>query len=160
MINRYNTIAKVAPRPLVTAMGTMTLDAVFDTPCAVAGTWYPMLGTFSDGALTDFTLDASGILTFTGEDPCLCSFIGTSDLEADKVCKVYYALSLKGVIQSGVQTPAKFENANSTENISINRPALLSKDDTLQVFMKSDTTNTTVQVNTLNLLFKGNTRYK
>ncbi|MCK5615992.1 hypothetical protein KAR91_79755 [Candidatus Pacearchaeota archaeon] len=160
MTNRYNTIAKVAPRPLWNPIATLTIVSPDDTTCIIAETYYALEGTFTDGRLVDFTLDENtGIITYIGSGGEFV-FHGTSDLQADKVCRITYAMALNGVIQTGVTTPVDILSANKSGNISINRPITLVTNDTIQVKMKSDTANTVVTVNSLNLVIRGDTTYK
>lgn len=137
-----------------TSLGTISLTAEAVTSCASNGTYYDMVGTFTDGALKDFTLNTgTGVLTYTGSKARTFCFFGTSDMKSSKVAVVTYALAKNGNIVTDSVTPTTFDHANSYSNISIIRPVTLNPNDTVQIRMKSDTDSTDVTVATLNMMF-------
>lgn len=141
--------------PIRCPKGQLKLTAGSPVLLAVIDNYYKVAGTYGDGECHCFELDATGRLTYRGENACTFLFVGTSDVLADKTCTIHYGLYLNGEVISGEETPATFEHANSYKNISINRIVTLNPNDYVEVHAKSDTTNTTITPSTLALTFWG-----
>ncbi len=136
--------------------GQIRLSAPATTELSVTpDTWKAITGVFSDGQCNCFTLGADGILTYIGDKSQDFLFTGVSDLKADKTCVLTYGLYVNGVLSSPAQTPINIEHANSYGAVSITQIINLNKNDYLQIWMKSDTASTNVDVETLNVTLWG-----
>lgn len=134
-------------------LGYLELSAASDTVLATANQYYPVSGTFTtDGTNSDFTIDASGTITYSGLDPIRIIMIGTSDVRVDKACLLTYGLFNKGVLIPGAFTPHDFVAASKTSTLSITSSFVVSAGDVFQVYAKSDTSNTTATSNNLNVV--------
>jgi len=122
---------------------------------ATPDTWKAIAGVFVDGQCNCFTLSADGILTYNGDKSQDFLFSGASDLQADKNCILTYGLYVNGTLVGEAQTPVTIDHANSFGSIGITSIVNLSKDDYLQIWVKSDTANTDVGVQTLNVTLWG-----
>ena len=130
-----------------TSGGTITLTT--------AETYQKLTGTFEDGVCNCFTLDTNGKLTFDGDQSMDFLFTGVSDLQAYKTCTVSYALYLNGVLVSDSVTPTTFSHANAIKNISISRIVQLNQGDEIEVYVKSDTASTIIEIKSFNITFWG-----
>jgi len=130
------------------ARGQLRLEAETNTILSVADTYYIVSGNFVDGDINDFSLSSNGRLTYTGEE-CVFLLSGASDLEVDKASTVTYSLYKNGALVPTAQTPHTFVSSSKISNISITSLVLLSKDDYIEVWAKSDTEETTITAKTL-----------
>jgi len=129
------------------------LQAESQTALTNAGEFYAISGTFADGCISGFDVDSNGVVVYNGAGGRFL-FNGASDLQADKVCEITYSLYLNGV-QTALVTPVTFAHAQAYCNISITNIIELSRGDTLRVFAKSNTENTTITVANLRITFFG-----
>ena len=112
--------------------------------------WYPVLGAFTDDGIDNgFTTSASGVLTFTGTEAVTVLINGTADLSVDKGCVITFGTFLNGVLVPNSLTPHTFTNTSKVSNISIDTFGVFNPNDTMQVYVKSDTANVNIDVNTL-----------
>lgn len=138
--------------------GKLRLSSVATVNCATANTFYKISGTFTDdGDNVGFTTDDTNdrITSDVGGKKYL--FMGTSDVEVSKACKLKYTLYKNGV-DTGKTTPHDFkdldDDVDSTQNISIVDIFDISPNDYFEVWVSSDQSNTTVTVNTLTIIFR------
>lgn len=97
-----------------------------------------------------------GTLTKITDDCCFL-FTGSSDVMASKAGTIYYALFLNGSLVTTAVTPHTFTSASKIENIAITSLANLSKDDTIEIYAKSDgiAVSQSLTIKTLNTTFWG-----
>ena len=126
-------------------IGAMYLTAEATTVCVNKDTDYKITGTFVDGNNKGFDIDTLGKIIFTGETGTIGILTGISDLSADKVCEINYTLYKNGLVVPNATTPCSINNPNKAKAIAITRPCNLTKDDYLEIFVQSDTDNTTVK---------------
>lgn len=117
------------------------------------GQYYQIEGEWLNGIRNQFTVDTNGNVTYNGAGGTFL-FNGSSDLKADKVCEVTYALFLNGVNTNKI-TPSTFNSANSYNDIGITGLVVLERGDTLTVRTKSDTANTTITIANLRVTYWG-----
>jgi len=129
------------------------LNSETATILADAGAYYQLNGTFSNGSINGFSLNANGAITYTGAGGTFL-FNGASDLKSDKVAEITYALFCGG-INTGKTTPIQFNHANAYIGIGITGLVDLENGDILTVRAKSDTANTTITVFNLRVTFWG-----
>lgn len=136
--------------------GCHHLSASHDTECTDADTYYKIDGTWTDGNNCNlgFSYDGTGKITYTGEEAYFL-LNGVSDVSADKVCTITYGMYLNGSLVTGAETPHTFPNATSTSTIAISNIIKLNKGDYIEVYVKSDTINTTVTSSTLMITLLG-----
>lgn len=135
------------------AVGQLILDSPTSVSLSVINQPYKITGTYSDGGTNrEFATSAGGILEYTGEDG---RFLvnGTSDLEVNKASRVTYMLYVNGTLVTGAETPHDFASNSKIENISITRIVDVSNGDEIEVYAKSDTVNTNIDVNDLSVNF-------
>lgn len=127
------------------------------TTCTDADTYYKIGGSWSDGngSNNGFVFDGSGKITYVGESGSFMLFNGTSDLKANKVCQVTYALYKNGSLLDNNETPTSFAHANAIRNISLSNIIPVNKGDYFEIYVKSDTASTDVTSNSLMLTFLG-----
>lgn len=131
--------------------GGLKMDTPASTLIVTPATFVQLLGTFDDACdCKDFSADASGNLTYIGMGGRYV-FVGTSDVSADKVCEIQYALFVNDV-QDGT-TEHDFDAANKSENISITWFIDLVYGDVLNVRATADVSNTTITPSSLNMTF-------
>jgi len=136
--------------------GCHHLSVALETICTTPGEYYRVNGIWSDGTCNEgFVYDGTGKLTYLGQSNVKFLFNGVSDLSANKVCRVEYQLYINGNIVPGASTPTNFEHANSLSDIAITNFVILNTGDYIEVYIKSDTTTTTVTHETLFLTFLG-----
>jgi len=122
--------------------------------CDSANVYRKIVGRFRDGVTNNFRIDSLGSITFVGLNATNSIMTGVSDLSPDKACRLTYVLYLNGVIVPTAGTPIDFVNPNKTKGISISRGIYnMRYGDYYEVWVKSDTDNTTVTVYTLMLTF-------
>jgi len=147
----------IAPMSL---RGQMALAAPQNTPCALAGTYYIIAGTWEEttvGANYGFVVDPAGRLTYEGPSGVIFAFHGVSDLGIDSALKteVNYGLYVNGALVPKAQTPHVFSALDKTEGIAIVNFVKLDSGDYLEVWTKSDRAAITVKTQTLSILLFG-----
>jgi len=127
------------------------------TTCTIADTYYKISGTWGDGDDCNhgFAFDGSGKITFQGQSGAYLLFNGASDLSADKVATVTYAMYLNGALVTGGESPVSIQHANENVNLSITNFVKLNPGDYIEIYVKSNTANTDVTSSTLFLTFLG-----
>lgn len=135
--------------------GQISLSTATPTDLTNSGQYYPLSGSFTDGNCKNFTLTAGGVLTFIGHVPKVFLFNGSSDLSSSKVSIVTYALFINGSLATGAETPHSFTTAASVESLSITSMVYAFPGDQFQVYAKSNTASTTIDVNTLKVTLWG-----
>ena len=137
--------------------GAHHLESILDTTCTTPDQYYKIAGTWIDGSGSNnnFTFDGTGKITYVGESGRYFLFNGASDIQANKVSRVTYALYINGALATGAETPADIKTANASRNISITHVLQLTNSDYFEIFVKSDTASTVVKHNTLFLTFWG-----
>jgi hypothetical protein len=134
--------------------GYISMTTPDTTTMTTAGTYRLAQGVFTDpdGANSNFILRSNGWLVYTGEDNWF-KVDGTSDTEVNKVCILQYCLAKNSPDTLIGCTPHNFQTANSTENISITLFMYLTTNDSVAVFLNSDTANTTVTPSNLQMTY-------
>ena len=142
-------------RPSLHERGQEKLSTPNNTTTVTANTYIKIDGVFIDGSVSGFSLDPSGILTYTGNGGAFL-FNGVSDLEVNKASTTTYGLFLNGVLLTGAETPHDFTAASKTESISITSIIVIaSNGDEFEVYGKSSEANTIITVKTLQITFWG-----
>ena len=129
--------------------GQMALSASQVTTLTTADLYYKIAGTWGDGLLENFEIDAGGKLTFNGCSGTGFLFNGVSDLKVDKVCTLTYGLYLNGSLVSGAETPHDFTAASKVESISITKIISLTPGDEIEIYAKSNAATTSLTSETL-----------
>ncbi len=137
--------------------GCHHLNIADTTECVVADSFYVIQGIWTDGDECNFGFEYDGLgkITYKAQDGVFFLLNGVSDLQADKVCTVTYALVANGTVDTTFQTPTDFTAANKISNISITNFIKSQRGDFYQVAVKSNVANTQVIHNTLQLTFLG-----
>jgi hypothetical protein len=136
--------------------GCQRLISEQQTTCINANTYYMIGGTWGGASCVGFERDGKGKITYTDGTGVVFLLNGTSDVQADKNCTITYALFKNGQLVDGAETPHTFEHANSIANISITAIVEgLICGDYLEIYCKSDQSNTLVTSNTLIITFYG-----
>lgn len=136
--------------------GYANLSSSTTTECALADTYYKIGGTWTAGTHDYFESDGSGKTTYKDGSGVHFLLNGVSDVSADKNCTIWYGLYINGTLVDAAQTPHTFNNANQISNISITAVLEdLQYNDYLEVWCKSDTVNTNIKSETLELTFWG-----
>ena len=124
----------------ITTLNLATPDTLYDTG-----------GIFTDGGLSrDFTSTAEGVVTYLGSG-IVCSIHGTSECSVDKACKVTYSMIKNGI--SIGDTPHGFTSTTKESSIGITNMIKIENGDVFKVQIKSDTSNTELTIDTLNVVF-------
>lgn len=148
----------IGPGNGVLPRGQMYLATPAALDYAAADTYEPIPGTWAGAGLVLFTVSAAGVMTYSGPDNTAFLFVGSSDLEASKSSKLYYALFKNDVLLVGQQTPVAIETINRVYGISINAIVTLNNGDTLRVFSKCDDDATIMTPHTLSVVLWGDHR--
>lgn len=142
----------ILPRGQMYAPDPLTLAyAATDTYEKIEGTW-------AGRGLDLFEVDSSGILTYRGPDNVAVLFNGTSDLKANKLCVIHYALYVNGVLVEDAQTPIGIQVPGRVRNTSITALIVLNGGDYLEIYSKCDTASTTLTADTLSITCWGDHR--
>ena len=141
-------------RPL--QIGSMYLTTPIITNCLTKDTYYKiegLAGYFCDGASRGFTVSETGTITFLGVNNTKANANGVSDVEANKQCRLTYALFKKGILVPTAETPSDITNVNKSRCISITRGLTLQTDDYFDVYVKASVDDVDIKSNTLMLTF-------
>jgi hypothetical protein len=134
--------------------GQRRLESPASTLLVTPGTYYPINGTFIDGDALGFAI-VGNKLKYIGSSGVVFHLSGVSDIFVDKACQISYALYVNGFLVPSAQTPHDFPASSKIATISITAIVKLNQDDELEVYAKSDTANTTINVTNLNIVFWG-----
>jgi len=139
---------------LVTPVGQTGLNAPSTTPCAIAGTWYPVVGTFTDEVDINegFVVDAGDFKSLTC---CKATFGGSGNFSVNKTCSITIGLFVDGVNLAKANTVIDFNASARTLPASRTVAFLVDVGEVLDIRVKSNTVSTDVTVSELNALFIG-----
>lgn len=133
----------------------MYLDEPAVLDYAETDVYEPIPGVWAGNALKFFTVSAAGLLTYSGPDGAPILFNGSSDLQADKITTLYYALFKNGELLPKQQTPVNVELPNRAYNIAITAIATVDNGDTLQIYSKCADGTAVLTPLTLSVTFWG-----
>ena len=135
--------------------GQLRLQAATDTTLVNADQYYKIAGNFGDGQCTCFSVIDNNKLKYIGRSGILFVLNGTSDAAVDKACKITYALYLNGTLVPEAITIHTYAASSKISSLAITALIELNKNDTLEVYAKSDTINTKLTPNTLHITLFG-----
>ena len=92
------------------------------------------------------------MIFFSGES-CLIEFIGTANAKCDKSSNVTYGLFKNSEINPIITSTLTFHNANDYDNFASVILIWLTKNDTLYIRGKSNTSNTEIDNKSLSVIF-------
>lgn len=118
----------------------------------VIGQYYKIPGVYDVFNEGGFIVDANGLLTYTGIYGIFL-MNGISDAEVNKSSYVTYASYLNDELYSS--TVHQFAASSKAEAISTTAIVKLSRNDTIEIYAKSDTANTLLTPTTLKVTFFG-----
>lgn len=135
-LRRRHGMMSLAADPTVLAV------AAAGSPTKVIG----FVGTHLDG----FTFAGDALTNVDGGGEF--SFNGVCDFQVDKACNTVHELYLNGN-PTGMKTPHTFVSPAKTGTIAITKIATLSPGDVLEVYVTTDTANTTFTFHNLDVTF-------
>lgn len=125
-----------------------TQDVVpIDTFLPIASLWETIVG-------ENFSISPAGIVTFTGAN-ALFLYAPSVQFFSNKACNLVFETRINGISVS--QTPFIITSTNTAMSRQVTRMALipLNTNDTLQIFVKSDTASTTLTWQQATIVIKG-----
>lgn len=120
----------------------------------VASQYYKIPGVFTASDCGRFECTTAGVLTYKGRSG-IFQLSGVSDVQVDKACTITYGLYLNAALVPEATTPHTFLATSKISNISIVSLIELVYGDDLEVYAKSDTSNTLLSLSTLRVTLFG-----
>ena len=122
-----------------------------------ANEYYTIKGTMNNGTSFGWSCIGDSAIVYSYKDSCIHTFWGNSDMKANKLCTITYALfrnSEAAPFDDGCVTPRTLEYANSYVGMTINRDIWIHTNDTLYIKAKSTAANTTLTIYQLQINLK------
>lgn len=124
------------------------------TSCALADTWYPVVGIFSNESDINEGFDVVGG-DFTALTTGKVTFEGSGNFRVSKQCQLTVGLFVNGVNVAKANTLVNYELINRIYPASRTTALLLNDGDVLDIRVKSSQPSTDVTIGQLNALFIG-----
>lgn len=134
--------------------GQLKLNTATDTTLPNKDIYTKITGVFTDGEAKGFIVSNNNLI-YTGPSGVVFLFNGSSDVEVNQACQIYYGLHINDNLVEDAQTPHDFVNPSKVAHIGITALIKLNQGDVLNAYVKSDTDNTIVSVKTFDITLWG-----